>query len=331
MHKILKALGVFILSLFFSLTSFFVPGFAQRAVYTDNFYDVGIVGENVWIVGYYGSILYSKDRGENWIIQQSNAKRALFSLFFVGDRMGWSVGSSGIILFTENKGTTWIPQSSNTKKKLFDVFFIDEKRGWVSGDQGIILRTDNSGKIWEDVSLNEDISLYSIWFADTDLGWVVGEFGVIFRTEDGGRTWTKQKSPIETTITSPDSQCLFKLRFINRNIGLSVGMDGGILYTQDGGEYWQAQPKTVKEHILDFLIINDNRIFAVGRRGLAGVIGYNPNTFVFVELGVRSDLNGICFGDEGLGFIVGNKGTILRSLDGGKSWKQLNIKEEGIS
>ena len=37
----------------------------------------------IWIVGYYGAILHSPDRGANWQIQSSPARNALFTVRFV--------------------------------------------------------------------------------------------------------------------------------------------------------------------------------------------------------------------------------------------------------
>lgn len=312
MHNSLK-----ILILFVSLIICFNPAFAQKAIYTDNFYDVEVVGEKVWIAGYHGTILHSTDRGQNWCIQQSNTANALFSLSLVGGKKGWAVGSSGTIVHTEDGGTTWELQSCNIKKKLFEVFFIDELSGWICGDQGTILLTDNGGKTWNDMSLNEDIALYSIWFIDGNLGWIAAEFGMIFHTLDGGRTWKKQKSPIETSLVSPDSQCLFKVRFKDRNIGFAVGMDGGVLYTRDGGDNWKLLQKTVKGHLFN-IFLKDKGALSVGQRGVAALLVNND--ILPLDLGVKKDLNGISFGSDGLGFIAGNKGIILRSLDGGKNW-----------
>ena len=43
----------------------------------------------------------------------------------------------------------------------------------------------------------------------------------------------------------------------------------------------------------------------------------------------RLSLNGIAFGKDGFGLIVGNRGVILRTEDGGTTWKRLKIAPQG--
>ena len=43
----------------------------------------------------------------------------------------------------------------------------------------------------------------------------------------------------------------------------------------------------------------------------------------------RLSLNGIAFGKDGFGLIVGNRGVILRTEDGGTTWKRLKIALQG--
>lgn len=319
MRKFLKMLGAFIL--IFSPTLFFAPGFAQEAVYTDNLYDVKAVGEKVWIVGYHGTIFHSKDRGENWELQKNSTNKALFSLSMVGEKKGWAVGSDGTVVHTDD-GKIWNTQSSNTGQHLFDVIFLDEKKGFVSGAEGTILYTKDGGKVWEGRSIQEDIDFYSICFADQNHGWTTGEFGVIFHTEDGGKTWKKQKSPIEISIVSGESQCLFKIRFKDKKTGYAIGIDGVMLYTSDGGESWKILPAVTKEHLFDISFINEEAL-TVGLMGTAVFTGVDT---LPLDLGVKVDLNGVCYGHNGPGFIVGNKGTIFRSSDGGKRWETITIK-----
>ena len=64
----------------------------------------------------------------------------------------------------------------------------------------------------------------------------------------------------------------------------------------------------------------------MGQRGVIGLI--DKGTFLPLDLGVKIDLSGVCMGSDGLGFIVGNKGTVLRSLDGGVNWRHMLMTGE---
>jgi photosystem II stability/assembly factor-like uncharacterized protein len=39
----------------------------------------------------------------------------------------------------------------------------------------------------------------------------------------------------------------------------------------------------------------------------------------------RLSLNAIAFGSDGFGLMVGNRGLVVRTADGGKTWQRLKI------
>ena len=48
---------------------------AKEPALQENFYGVQILDSQVWVVGYYGTILHSKDKGLTWEIQQSPTRK----------------------------------------------------------------------------------------------------------------------------------------------------------------------------------------------------------------------------------------------------------------
>ena len=62
---------------------------------------------------------------------------------------------------------------------------------------------------------------------------------------------------------------------------------------------------------------------AVGERGTL-VQADEEKGWRTVRLDIpRLSLNAIAFGADGLGIIAGNRGLVLRTLDGGKTWARL--------
>src|SRR5919108_3298777 len=102
-----RSFRVFVL-LFLSLSP---PVWAKptelEPAYRDNFYDVVVRGPESWIVGYYGTILHSRDRGLTWIIQNSKTREALFRVAFLDRNTGWVSGSYGTFLTTRDGGKSW--------------------------------------------------------------------------------------------------------------------------------------------------------------------------------------------------------------------------------
>ena len=55
-----------------------------------------------------GVILYTNDGGENWSVQHLLDKlSALYTLFFIDNKIGWAVGHDGLVLKTTNAGGTY--------------------------------------------------------------------------------------------------------------------------------------------------------------------------------------------------------------------------------
>lgn len=303
----------------------------KQPAFRDNFYDVAIRGDFAWIVGYYGTILASKDRGLTWQLQRSETTEALFRVGFVNENEGWITGSYGTILHTDDRGKSWRRQKSPVEENLFGLDFVNDRIGWAVGSRGTILLTLDGGVTWANRSLDEDVILNDIRFVDPRRGWIVGEFGRIYHTRDGGRSWHKQKSPIEVPFISGSSRNLFRLLFANAHRGWAFGLDGVILRTADG-ENWHvvrsdsASRARLKEsnHLFAAAALG-GKTWAVGERG-AVLVSTLGNAWSSADLDAPPrTLNSIAAGTQGFGLIVGNHGIILRTEDGGKQWKRIAI------
>ncbi len=303
----------------------------REPAFQENFYEVKIRGNRCWIVGYYGTILISNDRGASWEIQPSGTQKALFRANFLSDEKGWISGSYGTILHTQNGGKSWSSQASGTEEHLLGINFINEREGWAVGSRGTVLYTNNGGVSWVNRSIGEDVILNSVSFITPERGWIVGEFGVIYHTKNGGKSWMKQKSPVEVSFVSGESRNLFGLLFPDSKGGWAFGLDGVILKTQDG-ERWEithkngATPKYATDHHLFAAAHFDGRLWVVGERGTVIVSQLGKENWQSAEIRPPPvSLNGIDFGGGGFGLIVGNRGLILRTLDGGKRWQRTTI------
>jgi photosystem II stability/assembly factor-like uncharacterized protein len=303
----------------------------REPAFRDNFYDVAVRDGQSWIVGYYGTILHSSDGGLNWAIQKSPTQEALFRVVFLDAMTGWISGSYGTLLHTRDGGRSWHRQATQTEEHLLGLHFVDAERGWVVGSRGTILRTGDGGKSWVSGSASEDIILNDVRFVNPQQGWAVGEFGRIYSTRDGGRTWAKTKSPVEVSFISGESRNLFRLLFRNSTAGWAFGLDGTILKTQ-GGQRWQvanpdgAVPPGIKRHHLFSAAFFNGRKWAVGERGTILVAGADNDQWQPARSKVPPlSLNGIAFGSGHLGLIVGNRGLILRTQNGGDDWKPVSL------
>lgn len=298
----------------------------------ENFYGVAVVDHQAWVVGYYGTIIHSKDRGQSWEVQSTPTQSALFTVRFLNPLNGWISGSYGTVLRTTDAGTTWRSQRTGTTEHLFGSYWLDESHGGMVGSRGTTVRTDDGGRSWTSAIVPGDFTLSGVEFTSSARGWMVGEFGVIFHTSDGGKNWLKQKSPVEVSFSSGASQNLFGLVFRKPTEGYTFGLDGVVLKTTDG-KRWEVvrQPENANRsngasnHLFAAAAFRD-RISIVGERGtLLQSVPDSGNWHRVDARTPRLSLNGIAFGQDGFGLAVGNRGVVLRTDDGGETWKPLKI------
>jgi len=303
----------------------------REPAFRDNYYDVAVRDQRSWIVGYHGTILISDDRGASWALQNSQTQEALFRIVLADRNVGWVSGSNGTILHTRDGGKTWQKQATGTQEHLFGLYFLNPRLGWSVGSRGVTLRTEDGGHTWIRTSIGEDIILNDVHFLDPTQGWAVAEFGRIYHSRDGGRTWTKQKSPIEVSPVSGESRNLFRLLFGDTRGGWAFGLDGAILKTRLGNR-WElaspdgAVPPTMKRHHLFAASFFAGKKWVVGERGTVLVSETDTERWRPAPLRIPPvTINGIAFGADGLGFMAGNRGYLLRTQDGGINWEPLRI------
>ena len=149
------------------------------------------------------------------------------------------------------------------------------------GERGVVLLSDDDGAHWRQAGkVPVDATLTAVSFADAREGWAVGHLGVILHSADGGETWSVER------IDPVEDRPLFAVAFTDARNGVAVGLWSLMLRTRDGGRTWEAAE-----------------------------LPPPPGD-------TRADANLMSvFGDgQGRLFIAGERGLVLRSLDGGATW-----------
>ncbi len=82
---------------------------------------------------------------DEWSLQNSKTRLALFNADFRNDEEGYAVGEKGLILRTENGGVNWQRVPVSHSANLMRVDFADDKNGWIVGHGGLILRSSDKG------------------------------------------------------------------------------------------------------------------------------------------------------------------------------------------
>ncbi|AXQ31069.1 hypothetical protein D0B54_21355 [Solimonas sp. K1W22B-7] len=103
--------------------------------------------------------------------------------------------------------------------------------------------------------------------------------------------------------------------------GIAVGAGGQILATADGGKTWSAEKAPAPLSLQD-VATNGSRSIAVGQMGSI-LVREGASAWKAVKSGSEERLMSVDINLRGVAVAVGSFGTVLRSEDGGASWRNV--------
>ena len=280
-----------------------------------------------------------------WIRQNSGTKSSLNSVYFAGSLIGYAAGDEGTILSTLNGGKNWTTQTSGISKSLTSLCFTDSITGYAVGDSGTILKTMNGGNTWIQLPGGTNVNLNSVSFYDSMNGLIVGEEGTILKTVDGGNTWIQQTSGVNIPFSSvcfADSLTAF----IISSGDYQWEGEGTVLKTMNGGANWDILvsgrnwiPNSPGGFFffltsVYFTDAVNGCIVGYGLEGPSGP-GEDPRKGISDSFILNTTDGGITWTetegygralvsvhspDLNTGYVVGEKGKILRTTNRGATW-----------
>lgn len=344
------------LSIAFALQGIAAPAIAAEGIENGNFnpprhetwqmpnahlYGVAATGNRALAVGYWGTVLYSGDKGASWNFAPTPTPRTLFGVSFADPKNAWAVGDHGVVLRTRDGGESWtlVPVEAVDEfgdfgpltAVLFDVAAIGPDEVWISGDFGTLLHTTNGGASWDRLILPEetfgdgylaDRLFNGIEFDGPDQGWIAGEFATGLRTVDGGKTWTNRE---EISGAIPDIY-LFDIGASGES-AVAGGVGGVVLFTHDNGKVWTAKKVPTTAGLFTAALRGDRAILAGDRGEVVASKDRGETWFQPKRPRIFNWFGGAAFGDDGLALIVGERGAILRSTDGGDTFAEVVAAE----
>jgi photosystem II stability/assembly factor-like uncharacterized protein len=245
------------------------------------------------------------------------ASRRTDDIWFLDDKVGWAVNSNGQIVKTENGFDTYEVQAHFPDLWLRCVAFANTQVGWVGSvatqsPDDRLFHTTNGGKIWSPVTNLPEaapLRVCGLHVVDENTVFASGtnypnEKAAVVRTDNGGKSWT--------AFDLHDSAALLvDVYFKDRDEGWVVGGENVVkhpgrepvrddvipvvLHTKDGGRTWENT------------VANIRKQFPRGEWGWK-IQALGDGT-MFVSLENLRD------------------GALLRSDDGGKSWRRFRIND----
>ncbi|MDR2440608.1 MAG: hypothetical protein LBE12_14695 [Planctomycetaceae bacterium] len=301
--------------------------------------DVFFINTNIgWAVGDRGVIWHTEDGGTTWILQKTPIACTLRSVCFLDASFGFAAGGyyfpfspqgRGVVLSTLDGGKNWSISQTPNLPVLHRVKILDPMRIILAGESseyhptGLFLTLD-AGRIWK-----------TIYGGKTE-GWTAADFfnektGLGISRQNIAQIFQNEIMLSQTPVFG--SARLADLKLITgqtppENINAwMVGDNGLILSTLDRGLRWGVVSGKLPGHSdvpadLNTIEVHGSRLWVAGNPGTIIYSSANSGkTWNATPSGVSTVIRKITFADAQNGWAVGDLGTILKTNDGGTTWK----------
>ena len=226
----------------------------------------------------------------DWIEIKGKSEFNFFhDIYFTDDHFGLISGSSGSLLKTTDGGYTWQKMDVSTEIPLFLTSGLDENLFTAAGNS-LFVTTDQGNSFSEVISLQDIGHIRDIKFINQQLWYVVGNSRV-YITTDGGLN--------RDLIYSIDSLILYRMHFTSANT-----------FYVFGGNHWNNWMGTGEIHSDGFLSKTTD--------GGDNWVEFQDSIIISTEL------YGISFINDNVGYITNSFHEIFKTTDGGYNWTYIN-------
>jgi len=148
----------------------------------------------------------------------------------------------------------------------------------------------------------------------------VGERGFVLVSDDSGKSWRAVGTPVDRTLTA--------VAFENDKVGVAVGHGGKLVRTEDSGDTWTEIPmeEAGSDSLLGVTSLGGGRFAAYGAFGLYFLSADEGRTWTrrtMISEEFENHISQIIVGKFGVLGLVGEYGTLARSVDGGETWEEV--------
>lgn len=230
---------------------------------------------------------------------------------------------------------TWGQKPSGTSQELRSVNLVSETEGWVAGANATLLHTTNGGDSWSAVNTGADPTkgFSSVRFLNQNVGFVASP-SLAGRTLDGGASWTVASLPTTVLVAvnvshngffpeipelfwtcgdgvfSPESTSTLGVLALHNVSSTGTVSSAGSIVT--------SASSSLK--YLDLHLLGSGLGWMAGASGLIASIDLSNRFFPiqFQTSGTREQLNAVQMLSFSSGWVVGNRGTILKYMGDGR-------------
>lgn len=253
-------------------------------------------------------------------------------------QLGWICGFGGATCRTTDGGATWRGSRTPVGGQLESICFVNSRVGYVSGTSdnsgsGGIFRSADGGATWLDITPSVNVGgipqralLWGNFFFDELNGIVVGggcgSPQLFFKTTNGGITWQLvQYSEPNTGMShvimyDPNGLCL-----ASSSGALWRSTNGGLswnIFARTGQPYWQ---ENLSYKGSTYLVATSSRECYGNQDRIGDVRASTDNGRTWKTQSTNAAMFGTFLLDSNIGWAVGLYNTVLRTSDGGQSFR----------
>ena len=285
------------------------------------------------------TILKTSNGGISWTMSYQSPHIILFGLSFRSSQEGWAVGSNGRIIATLDGGLTWNILQSGTTEDLFAIVArLPSGPLFAVGKHGTLLSSVDDGKVWAKHVLPTTVDLTKVALLPSDMLLVLGKDRLL-TSRDYGAGWTTH-GPYRWDT-------LFAVSFVSEHEGFLSA--GPLLHTSDGGITLQQVVLPTNKRVIQICTAGPQTLFAVSGSLSTGSVVHIRGERLPSESTIlksadsgktwepvfqlsdaetsRAYLTDIFFLDGKIGWAVGYSGTLVSTVDAGKTWREQRVSQ----
>lgn len=272
-----------------------------------------------------GNVYLSDTETNPWEVIALPTEAALSDVAFAGDgEHGWLVGSRTTLLETTDAGKTWDPRVLGLGEQQYTFTSIDFEgnEGWLVGQPNIMLHTEDGGTSWSNIPLDPQLPGQPLLITalGSDSAELATDVGAIYRTDDGGQQW---KGLVQSAVgivrnmtRSPEG------RYV------AVSARGNFYSTWlPGQDSWQPHNRENSKRLQNMGFDKDGLLWLIARGGQMqfGTEQTNYEEWtepINPEFAASWGLLDAAYRKPKELWVTGGSGNLLKSADGGESWKK---------
>lgn len=273
-------------------------------------------GSRLVTVGIRGHILFSDDAGKTWQQAKVPVSSDLTSVYFPTANDGWAVGHDGVVLHSADAGESWTKQFDGMQAGKIMLDYYSAMAAKDPANEQLEMLVSDAQRV---VDEGADKPFLDVWFADNLNGYVVGAFGLIFHTTDGGVSWL----PLNHKMDNPQGYHLNGISGTGSGQDVVIVSEQGLVMRLDPATGLFVTTTTPFEGTYFGLKRIQSGLVIYGLSGMAFKTTDGGANWTQLIVPVDKPFTAATSTASGELFLFDQPGEILRSMDGGQTFRLL--------